>query len=48
METKKTYSCPKLTVHGSIEHITQMVKKAPSSLDKDYPVQTPFPQLTWS
>lgn len=48
MDTKKVYTRPELKVHGSVEQITQAVKKAPSSLDKDYPTSTPFSKLTWS
>jgi hypothetical protein len=44
---KQEYETPSLTVHGSIETITQG-GAGTSALDAAFPAHTPFDQLTFS
>lgn len=44
---KRCYEAPTLTVIGTFEQVTQATG-VQDHLDKDYPVNTPFNQLTFS
>lgn len=44
---KKTYVSPELTVHGDVEVIT-LGQSTGTALDRDFPVGTLFPDLTFS
>ena len=44
---RQEYETPSLTVHGSIETITQAAGTG-TSLDADFPRNTPFDDLTFS
>ena len=44
---KKAYQAPRLAVHGDVENVTQG-NKTGNSLDKTFPVGTPFGKLTFS
>jgi hypothetical protein len=44
---KHEYEAPSLTVHGSIESITQG-GAGTTALDASFPAHTPFDQLTFS
>lgn len=44
---KKSYTTPKLTIHGDVEVLTQGNADG-NFTDKDFPVKTPKNQLTFS
>lgn len=43
----KTYARPALRVHGKVEDLTHGMADG-NSLDRNFPVNTPKPQLTFS
>ncbi len=44
---KKSYESPRLVVHGDVEKVTQGTANG-NFTDKQFPVDTPKPQLTFS
>ena len=45
---KTVYTTPELTVHGSVETLTQTTSKVPTKLDATFADGTAFAQLTFS
>ncbi len=47
MNQKKQYTKPELVIHGNVETLTKGGSQ-PGNLDANFPVNTPFSELTFS
>ncbi len=47
MNPKKQYVKPELVIHGNVETLTKGGSQ-PGNLDANYPINTPFADLTFS